>query len=771
LLPCNHFFKCLLCLQIILFLNNQAIGQNYIFAQLNGTPLNTTGWNLQGDARVTNVTGTGNSELRVCSVAGGSGAVFYNQPINLSMCNRWKAEFDFRMFDGTGADGLAFCFLDVPPTGFVGGGGMGIPSTANGLKICFDTWNNCIPFNSATVHQDMPKIEIRWGSGYNECVTQPTRDNADGKLSFIRSGNYNHAKITYDNGNIQVFVNDSLFLSGYQQFNFSGYLGFTASIGGYTDNHSIKNVVIYTEMPPSNAGNALSFCPNDTVQIGGPSNQAYAYTWYPSTGLSDASASDPLLHLTNDSSNSQLYKYYVRTSFSNRPGCASIDSVAIRVYPNPKVHFITPEICLNDAIAHFSDSTFTNDNTTLPFLYQWNFGDPNANIGNPNTSVIQNPSHTYSAASNYLIGLKVTNSKGCSDSLSKIFTVNGAVPKAAFNISNTAGLCSNQDVEITNQCSVDFGSITKVQIFWGDTSTVSYTDDYPFQGKAYYHKYPDPVTTGISNYTIRMIAYSGISCGNVLTKQINILPSPKIQFSPIASACDNSSPVNITQAAQVPGMQGNFSYFGTGLSASGILDPKVAGAGTDSIFYKYIASNNCVDSGYETITIIPSPTVNAGPDLYVLQNEKTLIDATASGTNLVYKWYPPTYLNYDTILKPYCIPVSDIFYTLTATGSGGCSNSSQVSVKILPNPLIPNAFSPNGDGINDYWGIKYLGLYPHCDVRIFNRFGQLIFHSIGYNQPWDGTYKGHLLPTGVYCYIIDTKKQKNLFTGIVTLIR
>ena len=127
----------------------------------------------------------------------------------------------------------------------------------------------------------MPKVEIRWGNGYNECNGQPTRDNTDGKISFIRSYYYHHAKITYDNGNIKVYVNDSLLVTGYQQFNFTGYLGFTASTAGYTDNESIKNVVVYTEMPPSFAGNAASVCPGDTISIGGNNNSGYAYSWLP----------------------------------------------------------------------------------------------------------------------------------------------------------------------------------------------------------------------------------------------------------------------------------------------------------------------------------------------------------------------------------------------------------------------------------------------------------------------------------------------------------
>src|ERR1700744_1662374 len=100
---------------IILFLLciNGTKAQNFVFAQLTGSPVNTTGWNLQGAARVTNVTGTGNTEILLCPAQQNqSGAVFYNQAINLSLCITWTAEFDFRMYDGTSADGLAFCFLD-----------------------------------------------------------------------------------------------------------------------------------------------------------------------------------------------------------------------------------------------------------------------------------------------------------------------------------------------------------------------------------------------------------------------------------------------------------------------------------------------------------------------------------------------------------------------------------------------------------------------------------------------------------------------------------
>ena len=153
--------KFLVTFLLIILTTKFAECQNYVFAQMGGVPLNTSGWNLQGAATIASVTSNNNSELLLCpNVLNMSGAAFYNQPINLSLCNKWIAEFDFRMYDGTGADGIAFCFLDVPPVGFVLGGGLGIPNTANGLKVCFDTWNNCIPFNPFTVHQDMPKLKF-----------------------------------------------------------------------------------------------------------------------------------------------------------------------------------------------------------------------------------------------------------------------------------------------------------------------------------------------------------------------------------------------------------------------------------------------------------------------------------------------------------------------------------------------------------------------------------------------------------------------------------
>jgi gliding motility-associated-like protein len=779
---------------LIFCTSNAAFCQNYVFAQLSGAPINTTGWYFVGDARPTNFIGSTDSELLVCpAVMMSSGGIFYEQPINLSMCNQWIAEFDFRMFDGTGADGLTFCFLDVPPVGLVTGGGLGIPNTANGLKVCFDTWNNCIPFDTGTVHMDMPKIEIRWGIGYDnesgpaadqigngECNSQPTRDNSDGKISFIRSPNYNHAKITFDSGTIKVFVNDTFYLSGYHQFDFAGYLGFTASTGGYTDNHTIKNVIIYTKMPPSFAGNSQSFCPHDTIRLGGPNNPMYNYGWNPSIGLSDTSVSAPFLHLLNDSDNYQLHKYFVRTSFNNNVGCASIDSVIVKVYPNPKVHFITPEICVTDADAQFYDSTYTADSTTLPFSYLWNFGDPYAQSGNPNNSTLQNPTHHYSAARNYTVALTVTNSPGCIDSAYKIFTVNGDMPFAGFQLDSAAGLCSSQTVQITNTSTVNFGSIIRVQIFWGDTAATYYTDSFPYPGKVYAHNYPNPVSSSLAEYTIRMISFSGITCQNEQDLQITIQPSPHLQFSAIPPLCAYDPPLNISQATELTTLPGSFSFYGSGISSQGILSPQKVSPGIDDLICRFTATNGCSDTAYQTVYIQAPPLVHAGNDTSVVINQPLQLRATSSdpaGDSFV--WSPATGLDNPNIPNPIALLESNTDsyrYIVRATDTLGCYAQASVLVKVFsttPSIFVPNAFTP-GNAINNIFRPIAVGISSLQFFRIYNRWGQLVYSSSRLGDGWDGSISGQPQETGSYVWMVQgTSYTGQIISkqGTMTLIR
>jgi gliding motility-associated-like protein len=112
-----------------------------------------------------------------------------------------------------------------------------------------------------------------------------------------------------------------------------------------------------------------------------------------------------------------------------------------------------------------------------------------------------------------------------------------------------------------------------------------------------------------------------------------------------------------------------------------------------------------------------------------------------------------------------------MIYTIKATSSEGCIARDQVYVKVLKNVKVPNAFTPNGDNINDTWQIKYLESYPGCEVDVFNRYGQRVYHSTGYSSPWNGTINGQPLPAATYYYIINPKNGRVPVKGSVTIIR
>ncbi|MGB4844225.1 MAG: gliding motility-associated C-terminal domain-containing protein, partial [Ferruginibacter sp.] len=124
------------------------------------------------------------------------------------------------------------------------------------------------------------------------------------------------------------------------------------------------------------------------------------------------------------------------------------------------------------------------------------------------------------------------------------------------------------------------------------------------------------------------------------------------------------------------------------------------------------------------------------------------------------------------ILNPVSVkPEFDIFYTLTVTAAGGCSITDEVFVDVLKIPKIPNTFSPNNDGINDFWKIQYLDEYKTNHTQVFTRAGQLVFESRGLYIPWNGTFKGKQLPVDTYYYIIEPGSGREPFTGYVTILK
>lgn len=469
-------------------------------------------------------------------------------------------------------------------------------------------------------------------------------------------------------------------------------------------------------------------------------------------------------------SSAGIYKISLKTETEK---CRDSISKEITVSPLPAAGFILPDNCVNDPFVQFTDTSKIADGSESQFSYKWNFGDPNANASNPNTSVLQNPIHKYTATGNYNVTQAITSSAGCESTITKTFTINGALPQSLFTINGGNEQCSNNEVGMVNNSTVDFGSIVKMEIYWdyANDPTNKTTIAHPLQGAVYNHTYPEFFTPATENYTITVVAYSGENCLSSSSQTITLKATPQLVFDSLTSVCANLPSFQINQASLINALPGNGVFSGMGISSSGIFDPQSAGAGNHTIRYTYTATNGCSNYAEQPITVFPVPLIDAGSDRFVLEGGNSVLSGSGSGNGLRYAWSPSTGLNNANIAQPTVTPVNDITYTLTVTSADGCVATDEVFVKVLKTPDIPNTFSPNGDGIHDKWEIKYLNTYPGSTVEIYNRYGQLVFQTTGYTKPWDGTFKGKPLPAGTYYYIINPKNGRKQMSGFVDIIR
>ncbi len=118
--------------------------------------------------------------------------------------------------------------------------------------------------------------------------------------------------------------------------------------------------------------------------------------------------------------------------------------------------------------------------------------------------------------------------------------------------------------------------------------------------------------------------------------------------------------------------------------------------------------------------------------------------------------------------------ISNGTYSVEITDGNSCIYNTTIEVRAVGDNCleIPNAFIPNGDGYNDTWKIRNIDYFPNASVEIFTRWGQMVYSSKdGYNNPWDGRFKGKDMPMDAYYYVIDLKNGKKPLTGTVTIMR
>ncbi|MDB5136536.1 MAG: type sorting protein [Mucilaginibacter sp.] len=275
------------------------------------------------------------------------------------------------------------------------------------------------------------------------------------------------------------------------------------------------------------------------------------------------------------------------------------------------------------------------------------------------------------------------------------------------------------------------------------------------------------------------LSSTGNSCSvltSTLTVQFKLLPA--VTAGNDQSVCSQDAAL-LDGKIIIPG-GGVWSTSGTGtfvpsanqLNASYVPSAADIKNGSITLTLTANAAGDCyIPTDKLVVRFIPPPTVNAGGTRYVLKGKTITLEPVVSDENVTYLWTPDVEIANNTSKNPVVTGNVDITYTLTVTDSRGCVASDQTFIKVSPEIVIPNTFTPNGDGINDQWNIKGLIAYQQAVVDIFDRYGQKVFHSIGYGVPWNGTINGQIVPFGVYYYIIDTKMNGIILSGHITIVR
>jgi gliding motility-associated-like protein len=278
-------------------------------------------------------------------------------------------------------------------------------------------------------------------------------------------------------------------------------------------------------------------------------------------------------------------------------------------------------------------------------------------------------------------------------------------------------------------------------------------------GAAYSWTGPDGFTSSAQNPTINGITSAAngtyyvtlttaLGCTNKDSTTVNVNPAPTADAGTDANICEGST-ITLTGS-------GGTTYSWSpaeSLSAASIANPVASPVDTTS-YILTVSNGQCND--YDTVNVFvwKKPIADAGPDQKIFEGDPAQLAGIAGGSDVTYTWTPGG----ATILNPIVTPDTDTTYTLTVSSMDGCGSASdKVFIRVFKKIIIPNAFSPNNDGINDTWRIQKLDTYPEAEVSVFNRYGQLVFKSRGYSNEWRGDYDGKPLPVGTYYYVIDLK--------------
>jgi gliding motility-associated-like protein len=189
-------------------------------------------------------------------------------------------------------------------------------------------------------------------------------------------------------------------------------------------------------------------------------------------------------------------------------------------------------------------------------------------------------------------------------------------------------------------------------------------------------------------------------------------------------------------------------------------------------------ANGCDTSLTFNITELDAPELAVTPNVpqTIYSGQEVAIEVTLVTPidSAFYTWLELDGLDCYDCINPIARPERTTTYLVTVTDPfTSCQDTAYVTiiVKDETNIFIPNAITPNGDGMNDVWVIRELVTFPDNEVIILNRWGDQVFSASPYRNDFDGTYNGKELPAGTYYYIIKLDNISESVSGPITIVK
>lgn len=278
-------------------------------------------------------------------------------------------------------------------------------------------------------------------------------------------------------------------------------------------------------------------------------------------------------------------------------------------------------------------------------------------------------------------------------------------------------------------------------------------------------------TEAVSQTTTYLVSVTD-ALGCVLTRAVNIT----VNNNPpdIIACCDTAvcSGEDVQLSVAVSSGGGATYSWSSGQTSSSATIPV-----TFSQTFAVTVTDNqgCEVVKFLNVTVpVVQTNISATPDTAVLAGQPVQLSAAGDSSN-TYLWSPVVSLNNPDIQNPVATPLSNSTYCVTVTSPVNCTSADCIDLKIiLPDVKVPDAFSPNTDGNNDYFEVFPLRYAQIFLIRIFNRWGEVVFESTT-NQPWDGSYKGLPQLQGSYTCVVeygsayDIKGRKRMVKDIVLI--